>query len=151
CATGEEAYSLAIVVLEALDGLAEPPAVQIFATDIDERALSIARQGVYPASIAEDLTPERLERFFSKRGKRYQGIKQVRELCMFSPHNLISDPPFSRLDLISCRNLLIYFGPHLQKKVIPLFHYALRPNGYLFLGPSENISTHKELFVPINA
>jgi two-component system CheB/CheR fusion protein len=151
CATGEEAYSLAIVVLEALTGVSDPPSVQIFATDIDERALSVARQSVYPASIAEDLTSARLERFFVKKGKRYQLIKEVRELCMFSHHNLIADPPFSRQDLISCRNLLIYFGPHLQQKVIPLFHYALRPNGYLFLGPSESISTHKELFVPVNA
>jgi two-component system CheB/CheR fusion protein len=151
CATGEEAYSLAMVVLEALTSLTDPPSVQIFATDIDERALSVARQGMYPASIAESVSSDRLERFFVKKGKRYQVIKEVRELCMFSPHNLIADPPFSRLDLISCRNLLIYFGPHLQNKVIPLFHYALRPNGYLFLGPSENISTHKELFAPVNA
>ena len=151
CASGEEAYSLAMVVLEGLQGLNDAPAVQIFATDIDERALSVARQGVYPLSIAQDVTSERLERFFAKKGKRYQVTKEVRELCMFSPHNLIGDPPFSRLDLISCRNLLIYFGPHLQQKVIPLFHYALRPNGYLFLGPSENISTHKELFSPVNA
>jgi two-component system, chemotaxis family, CheB/CheR fusion protein len=151
CASGEEAYSLAMVVREAMTGLIDPPSVQIFATDIDERALSTARLGVYPASIVEDVSPDRLERFFVKKGKRYQVIKEIRELCMFSPHNLIADPPFSRLDLISCRNLLIYFGPHLQQKVIPLFHYALRPNGYLFLGPSENISTHKELFVPVNA
>src|SRR6185295_3565058 len=101
--------------------------------------------------IAEQVSKERLERYFVKKGKRYQVTKEIRELCLFSPHNLINDPPFSRLDLISCRNLLIYFGPHLQKKLIPLFHYALRPNGYLFLGPSENVSGHKELFVPINA
>ncbi len=155
CATGEEAYSLAIILREALDRLPpernERPEVQIFATDIDERALSLARQGIYPAGIAEDVAPERLDRFFTKRGKRFQINKEVRELCLFSPHNLINDPPFSRLDLISCRNLLIYFGQHLQKKLIPLFHYALRPNGYLFLGPSENISSHKELFAPINA
>jgi two-component system CheB/CheR fusion protein len=92
-----------------------------------------------------------MDRFFIKKGKRYQVTKELRELCLFSPHNLITDPPFSRLDLISCRNLLIYFGPHLQKKLIPLFHYALRPNGYLFLGPSESFSSHKELFAPINA
>src|SRR6185295_11156611 len=100
--------------------------------------------------IAEQVSKERLERYFVKKGKRYQVTKEIRELCLFSPHNIIADPPFSRLDLISCRNLLIYFGPHLQKKLIPLFHYALRPNGYLFLGPSESISTHKELFVPID-
>ena len=151
CATGEEAYSLAMIVREALAEMAEPPAVQIFATDIDERALSVARQGIYPLGIAEQVSKERLDRFFIKKGKRYQVTKELRELCLFSPHNLITDPPFSRLDLISCRNLLIYFGPHLQKKLIPLFHYALRPNGYLFLGPSESVSGHKELFSPINA
>jgi two-component system CheB/CheR fusion protein len=151
CATGEEAYTLAMLVREALDSAPEPPSVQIFATDIDERALSIARQGIYPLGIAEQVSRERLDRFFIKKGKRFQVNKELRELCLFSPHNLITDPPFSRLDLISCRNLLIYFGPHLQKKLIPLFHYALRPNGYLFLGPSENVSGHKELFVPLSA
>jgi two-component system CheB/CheR fusion protein len=151
CATGEEAYSLAMIVREALSAVPDAPAVQIFATDIDERALSVARQGIYPLGISEQVSRARLDRFFIKKGKRYQVTKELRELCLFSPHNLITDPPFSRLDLISCRNLLIYFGPHLQKKLIPLFHYALRPNGYLFLGPSENVSGHKELFVPINA
>jgi two-component system CheB/CheR fusion protein len=151
CATGEEAYTLAMVVREATASLPTAPSVQIFATDIDERALSVARQGIYPLGVAEQMSKERLERFFIKKGKRYQVNKELRELCLFSPHNLITDPPFSRLDLISCRNLLIYFGPHLQKKLIPLFHYALRPNGYLFLGPSENVSGHKELFTPINA
>jgi two-component system, chemotaxis family, CheB/CheR fusion protein len=150
CATGEEAYSLAIMVREAQRELPQAPAVQIFATDIDERALSIARQGIYPIGIAEQVSKERLDGFFIKKGKRYQVTKEIRELCLFSPHNLITDPPFSRLDLISCRNLLIYFGPHLQKKLIPLFHYALRPNGFLFLGPSESISGHKELFAPVN-
>jgi len=151
CATGEEAYSLAMLVREAQSVMAEPPVVQIFATDIDERALSIARLGVYSSNITENVNTERLERFFLKKGKRYQVIKELRELCMFSPHNLIADAPFSRIDLICCRNVLIYFGPHLQKKVIPLFHYALRPNGYLFLGPSESLGAHKELFAPVNA
>jgi two-component system CheB/CheR fusion protein len=151
CATGQEAYSLAMIVREILERVSEPPEVQIFATDIDERALSVARQGLYPAGIAENIARERLDRFFVKKGKRYQVTKEIREMCLFSPHNLINDPPFSRLDLISCRNLLIYFGSHLQAKLIPLFHYALRHNGYLFLGPSENISSHKELFVAVNA
>ena len=151
CATGEEAYTLAILVREAMEQMPDPPEVQIFATDVDERALSVARQGIYPAGIAEDVSSERLERMFVKRGKRYQVLKELRELCLFSPHNLINDPPFSRLDLISCRNLLIYFGPHLQKKLVPLFHYALRPNGYLFLGPSESIASHKDLFNVIDA
>jgi two-component system CheB/CheR fusion protein len=150
CATGEEAYSLAIILREALDEVDDPPQVQIFATDIDERALSVARQGIYATGIANNVTQARLERFFIKKGKRFQVNKSLRELCLFSPHSLIHDPPFSRLDLISCRNLLIYFGPHLQKKLIPLFHYALRPNGYLFLGPSESIGGHQELFTPVS-
>ncbi len=146
CASGEEAYSLAIAAREIMDELDNPPELTVFATDIDERALSSARQAVYPASIAEQMRPERLERFFHKRGKSFHVVKQIREMCLFSPHNLINDPPFSGLDLISCRNLLIYFGQHLQQKLIPLFHYALRQGGYLFLGASENVSAHKELF-----
>ena len=140
CATGEEAYTLGILIRERLEGLPHPPEVQIFATDINERALAVARQGAYPLTIAEDLSPERLKRFFLKKGSHYHVVKDVRELCLFSAHDLIRDPPFSRLDLISCRNLLIYLGPHLQKKLIPLFHYALRSGGYLFLGPAETIS-----------
>jgi two-component system CheB/CheR fusion protein len=150
CATGEEAYSLAILVREQLERISTPPEVQIFATDIDERALQIGRQGSYPAGIADDLSAERLQRFFVKQGRRYHVTRDIRELCLFSPHNLINDPPFSHLDLISCRNLLIYLGPHLQKKLIPLFHYALRPEGYLFLGPSESIASHRDLFRPVN-
>ncbi|APZ92718.1 PAS domain S-box protein [Fuerstiella marisgermanici] len=169
CATGEEAYTLAILCREYMDSIAEAnsnaasdsdgpestsgdltgvtlPTVQIFATDLDDRALQVARDGAYPVGIADVVSPERLKRFFVKRGKKYQVAKEIRELVLFSPHNLISDPPFSRLDLVSCRNLLIYLGPHLQKKLIPLFHYSLRPSGYLFLGPSENISAHRELF-----
>jgi two-component system CheB/CheR fusion protein len=173
CATGEEAYTIAILCREYLDSF-EPPSLvadntivgepetsafrsksrrtyQIFASDIDERALSIARQAAYPIGISEHVSEERLQRFFVKKGKRYHVKKQIRETVQFSPHNLISDPPFSRIDLISCRNLLIYLGPHLQKKLIPLFHYALRPNGYLFLGPSETISSHGELFRVVDA
>ncbi len=169
CATGEEAYTLAILCREHMDIIAEAnknaatgsdgsdstsgdvadstvPTVQIFATDLDDRALQVARDGAYPVGIADVISPERLKRFFVKRGKKYQVAKEIRELVLFSPHNLISDPPFSRLDLVSCRNLLIYLGPHLQKKLIPLFHYALRPSRFLFLGPSENISAHRELF-----
>ncbi|MGB7324757.1 MAG: PAS domain S-box protein [Rubripirellula sp.] len=146
CATGEEAYTMAMLCREHLETLDELRSVQIFASDIDERALSIARQGTYPVGISENVSEERLKKFFIKKGKRYHVRKEVREAVLFSPHNLISDPPFSRLDLISCRNLLIYLGPHLQKKLIPLFHYALRPNGFLFLGPSETISSHGELF-----
>jgi PAS domain S-box-containing protein len=146
CATGEEAYSLAMLCRERMDRMTAPPLVQIFATDIDDRALQVARKGLYPSGIAEQVSAERLARFFVKRGNRYQVTQSLREMMLFSIHNLISDPPFSRQDLISCRNLLIYLGPHLQKKLVSLFHYALRPGGYLFLGPSENIASHRELF-----
>ncbi len=158
CASGAEAYTMAILCCEARDreptalaaGSGEPT-IQIFATDIDERSLQTARAGTYPIGIEDHVSPERLKRFFIKRGKRYQVTKEIRDMVLFSAHNLISDPPFSRLDLISCRNLLIYLGPHLQKKLIPLFHYALRPGGYLLLGPSENITSHAELFRPVDA
>jgi two-component system CheB/CheR fusion protein len=150
CATGEEAYSIAMLMREAVDKLPAPPEISIFATDINEHALSIARQGSFPLSIAEDISPERLQRFFVKKGNRYFVAKELREVCLFSAHDLIRDPPFSRLDLISCRNLLIYLGQHLQKKLIPLFHYALRPSGFLFLGPSESISAHRDLFRPVD-
>lgn len=151
CATGEEAYTLAILCRELLEGVKKPPEVQIFATDIDEQALATARQGAYPLSIADEVSAERLKHFFIKKGQQYHVTKEVRSMVLFSLHNLVNDPPFSKLDLISCRNLLIYLGSHLQKKLIPLFHYALKPGGYLFLGPSENISSHRELFRPLNA
>jgi len=146
CATGEEAYSLAILLREQLGGLKQPPHVQVFATDIDAQALEAARQAWYPESIASQISPERLERFFVKHGNMYQVCREIRDMCLFSLHNLIADPPFSRLDLISCRNLLIYLESELQKKVLALFHYALRPGGYLLLGPSEMASGQPELF-----
>ncbi|EYF08498.1 CheR family methyltransferase [Chondromyces apiculatus] len=151
CATGEEAYTMAMVICEHLDRVPLPPEVQIFATDIDEHAISTARQGIYPLGIADELSPERLRRFFVKKGQHYHVSKEIRDLCLFSVHNLINDPPFSKLDLISCRNLLIYLGEHLQRKLIPLFHYALKPGGYLFLGPSEGINNHRELFRPLDS
>lgn len=152
CASGEEAYTLAILLREQMEQMeAAPPEVQIFATDIDERALALARKGSYPLGIIEDLGAERLQRFFTKKDNRYQVNPNIRELCLFSRHNLISDPPLSRLDLISCRNLLIYLGSHLQKKLIPLFHQALRPGGYLFLGPAENLISHQDLFQPVSS
>ncbi|MEZ5512609.1 MAG: CheR family methyltransferase [Steroidobacteraceae bacterium] len=151
CASGQEAYSIAILCREFMDRTDAQRPVRIFATDIDDNALQTARRGVYPAGIQSEVSPERLQRYFTRRGSRYHINPDVRELVLFSPHNLISDPPLSRQDLISCRNVLIYLGPHLQKKLIPLFHYALRPNGYLFLGPSENICSHRELFRAIDA
>lgn len=151
CASGEEAYTIAILCREHADSLGEQsPSFQIFASDIDERALSVARTGIYPSGIADYVSSDRLKKFFIKKGKRYHVKKELRRTVLFSSHNLISDPPFSRQDLISCRNLLIYLGPHLQKKLIPLFHFALRPDGFLFLGPSENISSHGDLFRPVD-
>ncbi len=146
CASGEEAYSIAILLREHLATLAVAPRVQVFATDIDEQALENARKGCYSLGIAEQVTPERLERFFVKHDNLYQVKKELREMCLFSVHSLVKDPPFSRLDLISCRNVLIYLGPELQQKLMRLFHYALRPSGYLFLGPSETLTGQSALF-----
>ena len=150
CATGEEVYSLAMLLREQLDGRDPAPRVQVFATDIDEHALSVARAGRYPASMVEGVSPERLDRFFIVDGGSYVLSKEVRDLCVFSPHSVIRDPPFSRIDLVSCRNLLIYFGVDVQNQVIPTFHYALRPDGYLFLGTSENVSQFDDLFAPVD-
>ncbi len=150
CSTGEEAYTIALLLREHMETLRVAPRVQIFATDIDESALEIARSGRYPAPLLRDLSPERLARFFIKDGESYVTTKALRELCAFSAHSIIRDPPFSRIDLISCRNLLIYLGPELQKRVLPLFHYALRPGGFLFLGTSETVSQHADLFAPVD-
>jgi two-component system CheB/CheR fusion protein len=149
CATGEEAYSIAILLLEHAATLGNAPKMQVFATDIDEAALSVARKGRYPSSIAEHVSPERLERFFTSQDGGWQVSRDLREMCLFSSHRFIKDPPFARLDLISCRNVMIYLGQDLQRKVIPLFHYALRPGGYLFLGPSESAASRSELFAAI--
>jgi two-component system CheB/CheR fusion protein len=146
CASGEEAYSIAILLREHLAALDVAPRVQIFATDIDAHALENARRGCYSLGIAEQVSPERLERFFVKHDNLYQVKKELREMCLFSVHSLVKDPPFSRLDLISCRNVLIYLGPELQQKLLRLFHYALRPSGYLFLGPSEALTGQSALF-----
>lgn len=152
CSTGEEAYSLAILMQERLDCLKKGYQIQIFATDLDSRAVSTARAGLYPASIARDITPERLSRFFIPEpdGTAYRLHKVIRDLVIFSEQNIIKDPPFSHLDLISCRNLLIYMGPDLQRSVIPIFHYALDPDGILFLGSSETIGGFNHLFQSLN-
>ncbi|GAO40956.1 putative two-component hybrid sensor and regulator [Sphingomonas changbaiensis NBRC 104936] len=150
CATGEEAYSIAILLREHLATVDAPPFVQIFATDLDARALSIARSGRYAESIAEHVSPERLARWFVKEGETYCVSKELREMCIFSPHNLVKDAPFSRIDLLSCRNLLIYLNSDLQNRVIPIFHFALRPGGVLFLGSSENVTRHQKLFAPVD-
>ena len=150
CATGEEAYSIGILLAEYLADVDEPPSVQIFATDLDARALGVARAGRYPNTIADHVTPERLARWFTKEGDTYCVVKELREMCIFSPHNLIKDAPFSRIDLLSCRNLLIYLNAELQDRVIPIFHFSLRPGGILFLGSSENVTRHQKLFAPID-
>ena len=146
CSSGEEVYSLAICCLEYLRERGIGAQIQIFGTDISEDALRKARTGIYVENIARNVSPERLEKFFTKTGAHYQISKSVRDLCIFACHNVTSDPPFSRLDLISCRNLLIYLDPQLQKRVIPLFHYALKPRGVLVLGPAENIGGFADIF-----
>jgi two-component system CheB/CheR fusion protein len=150
CATGEEAYSLAILLREHMATLDNPPHVQIFATDLDARALGLARAGRYATSIEDHIRADRLERWFVREGETYCVSKELREMCIFSPHNLIKDAPFSRIDLLSCRNLLIYLGTDLQNRVIPIFHFSLRSNGILFLGNSENVTRHQKLFAPVD-
>jgi len=150
CATGEEAYSLAMLLREYMDTLHVLPKVQIFASDIDDVAIATARAGRYPATLLEGMSEERRLRFFSKTTGGYVVKQAVRELCTFSTHSLIRDPPFSRMDLISCRNLLIYMDNTLQDRVVPIFHYALVSGGILVLGTSETISRHERLFQPLD-
>nr|WP_238191707.1 CheR family methyltransferase [Methylobacterium frigidaeris] len=150
CATGEEAYSIGILLREHMAKLDTVPQVQIFATDIDGRALATARVGRYTEAVARQIRPDRLARWFVKEGSTYCIVKELREMCIFSQHNVIKDAPFSRLDLVSCRNLLIYLNGDLQNRVIPLFHFALRPGGFLFLGNSENVTRHAKLFAPVD-
>ncbi len=146
CSTGEEAYSIAMVLLEVLGDRAADLSLQIFATDVSDSAIDQARAGVYPESIVADVSPERLRRFFVQVERGYQVSKAVRALCVFSRQDLTRDPPFSKLDLISCRNVLIYMGPALQKIIIPTFHFALNPGGILVLGTSETIGEFSDLF-----
>ena len=152
CSTGEEAYTLAIIFKEALAQVkpAENITLQIFATDLDRDAIDKARQGVYPANIAADVSPERLKRFFVEEESRYRVAMEIREMVTFAPQNIIMDPPFTKLDLLVCRNLLIYLTPELQKKLMPMFHYCLNPGGALFLGSAETISTFTEIFEPLD-
>jgi two-component system CheB/CheR fusion protein len=146
CATGEEAYSIAIVLLEEIAAAGKNFPLQVFATDVDADALETGRAGSYPEGIEAHVSPERLTRFFVKDGPRYRVTKALREAVMFAPQSLLTDPPFSRLDLISCRNLFIYLEPAAQERLIPLLHFALVPDGYLFLGSAEGIGTHADLF-----
>ena len=149
CATGEEAYSLAILAAEQAADVQSARRIQIFATDVDEGALDIARAGVYPESIALDVSAQRLQRFFTRENHRYRVAKGIRESVVFASQNLISDPPFSKLDLVCCRNVLIYLEPDVQRKLIALFHFALKPHGFLFLGSAENVGEGDDLFTPV--
>jgi two-component system, chemotaxis family, CheB/CheR fusion protein len=151
CSTGEEAYSLAILLKEVMERNQVEHGAQIFATDLDPEAIEVARQGAYPESIAEDISPERLGRFFVREEEGYYRItKEIREMLVFAPHSLIEDPPFTKLDLLSCRNLLIYLESELQKQLMPIFHYSLRPGGVLFLGSSETVGGFGDLFDTID-
>jgi len=148
CSTGEEAYSLAIVFREAVEQLSPPKNVslQIFATDLDSTTIEKARQGVYPSNIATDVSPSRLRRFFVEEDRGYRVRREIRDLVIFAKQNSLQDPPFTKLDLLTCRNLFIYLAPELQEKLLPLFHYSLRPGGVLFLGSAETVGGFTDLF-----
>ncbi|MFT3764879.1 MAG: CheR family methyltransferase [Minicystis sp.] len=150
CSTGEEVYSVAIAFIEVAAEMRHDVPFQLFATDVSEEALAKARAGIYLENIAADVSPERLGRFFTRAGKHYQINKSIRDACVFAQQNVTRDPPFSKLDLISCRNVLIYFEPALQKRIVPTFHYALRPSGYLVLGASETVSGLSEHFTLVD-
>jgi len=146
CSTGEEAYSMVIALVEFLEKEGVRCPIQLFGTDINETVLKRARTGIYPERIKDDVSPERLQRFFTKAADGYRIIKSIRDSCMFARQNLFEDPPFSHVDLITCRNVLIYFDAALQKKVMPVFHYALNPTGFLVLGTAESVGGFAELF-----
>ncbi len=152
CSTGEEAYSLGIVFKEALEQghPSRNVRLQIFATDLDATAVDKARQGLYPANIATEVSPERLNRFFVEEERGYRVRQDIRDLVVFATQNILQDPPFTKLDLLACRNLLIYLSPEVQQKLIPLFHYSLNPRGFLFLGGAETVGTFSRLFAPLN-
>ena len=150
CATGEEAYSLAMLVIEKISTLRKDVKLRIFASDVDERALTVARNGVYPDSIAEDVSAARLRRFFTKEDHSYRVTPELRDAVVFANQNILADAPFSKLDLISCRNLMIYLTPNAQERVIQMFHFALNDGGVLFLGMSETTGNHEALFEPLS-
>ncbi|KQM66570.1 MULTISPECIES: CheR family methyltransferase [unclassified Sphingomonas] len=150
CSSGEEAYTIAMLFAEAARTSGSPLAVQIFATDIDEQMLGIAREGSYPAAAMADVPAHLRERYTVPHAERFTIAAPIRDMIRFSSHSVVKDPPFSRIDLVSCRNLLIYFDDRLQQAVLPLFHYALRPGGFLFLGPSESVGRFEHLFQPVD-
>jgi two-component system CheB/CheR fusion protein len=150
CATGEEAYSIGMLLSEHRDSLIDPPHIQVFATDLDEDAIATAREGLYTHADVVDVSERRLERFFHHEGNGYRIRRELRELMLFAHHNVIKDPPFSHLDLISCRNLLIYLNRTAQERILTTFHFALRPSALLMLGPSESPDGASELFAPFD-
>lgn len=150
CSTGEEAYSLAIIIREVLDDLEKDCRVQIYSTDIAEDVIAVARKGNYPPNIAADITSERLNKFFVRDENGFQVKKEIREMVIYATQDVIKDPPFTKLDLLSCRNLLIYLEPELQSRLIPTFHYSLKPGGILFLSTSESIGNARDLFIPMS-
>lgn len=150
CATGEEAYSIAMCLVELCEEKVRDERIQIFATDVDEDCIQRARHGIYPPNIAIDVPPERLNRFFVKKDDGYQVSRRIRDLIVFSRQNVLKEAPFSRIDLVSCRNLLIYLQPHAQRKLLHILHYALNPSGYLFLGSSETVGDAPELFASVD-
>ncbi|XYJ11826.1 CheR family methyltransferase [Telluria sp. B2] len=150
CSTGEEAYSMAMLMADQAALMEHPPQFQMFASDIDDHAIDAARSGNYPASIITDVTPARLRQYFNKEDDRYRIRKSLRDRILFASHNLLRDPPFSRLDLISCRNLLIYLNRDVQVRVLQTFHFALKPGGYLFLGSSESADSVSDYFIPVD-
>ncbi|MDO9053970.1 MAG: chemotaxis protein CheB [Gallionella sp.] len=150
CATGEEAYSIAILLREHMDETHQDIKVLLYATDLDDDAIAVARAGCYPPNIAQDMSAERLRQFFVKEDAGYRVKKSIREMVVFAVQNVIKDPPFTRLDLLSCRNLMIYLEPEVQNRLMPAFHYALKPGGVLFLSPSESVGSHNELFTALN-
>jgi two-component system CheB/CheR fusion protein len=150
CASGEEAYSIAMLLCEYAEKMLDPPKIQVFASDVDDESIAEAREHIYRETITEDVSPERLARFFIRDGAYYRVKKELRELVLFAPHNVLRDPPFSRLDLVTCRNLLIYLNRETQERVLQIFHFALNANGYLFLGNSESADTLVDIYNPVN-
>jgi two-component system CheB/CheR fusion protein len=150
CSTGEEAYSLAILLDDQMQVQGSKAVLQVFATDIDERAITTGRGGVYPQAIVTDVPPTRLRHYFVKDNEHYRIRKEIREKVLFAKHSLLSDPPFSQIDLITCRNLLIYLDREVQREILQMFHFALRPGGFLFLGSSESADACNELFTPVD-
>jgi two-component system CheB/CheR fusion protein len=150
CSTGQEAYSIAMAYNECCDDIPRAPKLQLFATDLNDSSLEKARRGLYQKGVVTSVSPERLKRFFSEEEGGYRIHKSLRDSCVFARHNVLSDPPFSRMDLVSCRNVMIYIELELQKRILPNFHYALKPGGFLFLGASESIGTCTRLFEAVD-